>query len=275
MTGSPRVDLHVHSDRSDGTLSPAALAERAARLGLAALALTDHDSVEGVRACAARAGELGLRCIPAVELSTRIGTLDAHLLGYFVDPDSASLVVELERLRRGRRRRIERMAARLREAGYDVPFQTVLELAHGGSVGRAHLARALVRGEHVPDVPTAFDELIGKGRPFWEPGDLPEPAYALATIREAGGLPVLAHPALSGVVGLIPELAAQGLAGVEAYHAEHTPAQRVELAQTAERLGLLVTGGSDYHGPGGRSPEMGSVELPEGAYERLLAAAGE
>jgi predicted metal-dependent phosphoesterase TrpH len=145
-------------------------------------------------------------------------------------------------------------------------------MADGGSVGRAHLARVLVARGHAEDLSDAFERLIGKGRPFWEPADVPTAAQALDTIRGAGGLPVLAHPALSGVRSLIVGLAAEGLAGIEAYHAEHTPGQASELAAQARALGLLVTGGSDYHGPDGRTARMGAVELPEGAWEALMAA---
>jgi predicted metal-dependent phosphoesterase TrpH len=165
------------------------------------------------------------------------------------------------------------MSRRLSEGGIPTDFQDVLAMADGGAVGRAHLARVLVAQGHAEDLGDAFDRLIGKGKPFWQQADLPTAAQAIETIRAAKGLPVLAHPALSGAEGLIPELAGCGLAGVEAYHAEHSPEAAAALAEMAHTAGLLVTGGSDYHGPDGRTAEMGSIGLPAGAYEAFRTAA--
>ncbi len=274
MPVKPRVDLHAHSTASDGTLSPVALAAHAADVGLAAFALTDHDSVAGVAACSAEAAKRGIGFVPGVELSADWGGRLAHVLGYFVDAEDESFEASLAALREGRRRRIESMAALLTEAGLETPMPEVLELAAGGSVGRAHLARVLVARGWAIDTHDAFDRFIGKGRPCWVRGDHPTPRQVIATIRAAGGLPVLAHPALSAVEALIPELAGEGLVGVEAYHPGHTPVQVAELEATAARLGLLVTGGTDYHGPGGSAPELGTIGPPEGAYEALLLAAG-
>jgi predicted metal-dependent phosphoesterase TrpH len=272
MGARARVDLHVHSTCSDGTSTPTEIARRAAELGLTGIALADHDSVAGVADCTEVSRLLGITCVPAVELSTRTGAQDAHVLGYFVDPSDAILLAELARLREGRERRIAAMVRRLTDGGLPTEYQDVLDIADGGAVGRAHLARVLVAHGHAEDLPDAFERLIGKGRLFWEQAELPSAAQAIDTIRAAGGLPVLAHPVLSGAESLILDLAGCGLAGVEAYHAEHTPEQAARLARLASAMGLLVTGGSDYHGPRGRTAEMGAVELPDGTWEALLAA---
>ena len=266
------ADLHVHSTASDGTLSPSELVTRAVARGVRVLAITDHDSVEGLPEGALTAAAAGIRFVPGVELSSVHEGSDVHVLGYFVDARDPQLRAHLEDLRAARRRRAEGIVTALQEAGYAVTIDEVLALSDGGAVGRSHVARALVAGGHAEDVTDAFSRLLGRGRPFYVPKDVRSPADAISVIRDAGGIPVLAHPGVTGIDAIVPDLVAAGLEGIEAYHAEHTPEQRERYAALAEELGLLVTGGSDFHGPQAPNPELGTVELPPGAVDRLLEA---
>jgi len=240
---------------------------------LSVLAIADHDSVEGLAEALHAADGTGLVVIPAVELSSvAAGGEDVHMLGYFVRPDDEHLRSHLADMRAARHRRARTMVAALDEAGYHVTLDEVLALSHGGAVGRSHVARALVAAGHAENVADAFRRLIGRGRPFYVAKDVRSPQDAIGCIRDAGGLAVIAHPGVSGVESLVRELAGSGLSGVEAYHADHTPAQRAHFAALARELGLLATGGSDYHGPAAPNPPLGSIEIPVAAIEAFLAA---
>jgi len=269
-----RLDLHTHSTASDGSLTPREIVRLASDMGLEAIALTDHDSVEGVQPARDAASGLDLLVIPGVELSSVHEGLDVHVLGYFVDIADAAFLEHLEQLRSARLRRAQTMVRILGDAGFHVTIDDVLLLAEGGSVGRSHIARALVNRGHADSVAEAFERFIGRGRPYYVPKDSATPAEAVGIILEADGLPVLAHPGVTGVEDLIPELVADGLAGVEAYHAEHTLEQAAAFADLARRHGLIVTGGSDHHGPLSPGASLGTVELPDDTLAKLLAAAG-
>lgn len=274
MPDRSRIDLHVHSTASDGRLAPGELADHAARRGVGVIALTDHDSVEGVAACREACADADVEFVPGVELSADADGRDVHILGYFIDPDDDVLLTRLAQLRGRRLERTERMVRALNEAGYDVTLEDVLAQAGEGAVGRSHVARALVDREHAHDLRDAFVRFIGVRGPFYVRKDNPSPADVIATIRAAGGVPVIAHAAVSKVEDLIEPLAHAGLGGIEAYHSEHTPQDAARLAATAAGLGLIVTGGTDYHGPDGPNPDLGDIEIPDGVYEGLLAAAG-
>jgi predicted metal-dependent phosphoesterase TrpH len=250
------------------------LARRAAARQVDVIALTDHDSVQGVAACTAAAGAIGVVCVPGVELSSDADGRDAHILGYFVDPADETLLGRLAMLRGGRLERAERMVRALDAAGYAIRLEDVLEHSGEGAVGRSHVARALVSRGHADDIRDAFVRFIGASGPYYERKRLPGPAEVIATIRAAGGVAVLAHPAVSRITDLVAPLAAAGLGGVEAYHSEHSPRQSAELAAMAAEHGLVVTGGTDYHGPEGPSPDIGDIDIPDGVYSALLAAAG-
>lgn len=267
-----RVDLHTHTTASDGTVTPTGLVELALSKQLDVLAICDHDSVAGVPEAREATSGTQLTLIPAVELSAVSSGRDVHVLGYFVNCDDSSLISHLEDLRAARTRRAETMVMALSDAGYRITLDDVLALSDGGAVGRSHVARALVRKGHAEDVADAFRRLIGHGKPFYVAKDVRSPEDVVALIRDAGGLPVLAHPGVSRIDDLIGELAETGLAGIEAYHADHDDEQRARYASLAQKLGLLVTGGSDYHGPHAPNPELGSVHVPDEDVERLLAA---
>jgi 3',5'-nucleoside bisphosphate phosphatase len=267
-----RADLHVHSTASDGTAAPRELVAMALAQGLDVLALADHDSVEGLPEAFSAAEGKGLTIIPAVELSSAHENADVHILAYFVDPQDPALQAELAILRDARTRRAEAIVEALTAAGYLVTLDEVTALADGGAVGRSHIARALVASGDAESVSDAFQRLLGRQRPFYVPKASSAPEKVVARVRKLGAVPVLAHPGVTGVDGLIPGLVEAGLLGIEAYHADHTPKQREHYARLASSLGLLVTGGSDFHGHTAPNAGLGSVDVPSEAVEALLAA---
>ncbi len=212
--------------------------------------------------------------VRGVELSAVHEGRDVHVLGYFVDAEDPRLLGHLTDLRAARLRRARSMVEALAEAGYDVTLDEVLALSDGGAVGRSHIARALVHKGHAESIGDAFRRLIGRGRPFYVAKDVRAPDEVVGVINEAGGIAVLAHPAVSDVEDLIEPLRELGLAGVEAYHADHTAEQRERLASRADALGMLVTGGTDYHGPHAPNPDLGNVVVPEESVIALLDAGG-
>ena len=268
-----RVDLHAHTTASDGSLTPSQLVDRARSVGLDVLAVTDHDSVDGIADAIAASAGTPLRLVPGVELSAVWEGHDVHMLGYFIDYEDAVLLSHLEDLRAARLRRAETIVASLREAGYDITIDEVLAIAAGGSVGRSHVARVLVNGGHAASVAEAFQQLLGRGCPFYIPKDVRSPLDVLGVVRAARGVPVLAHPGVTRVDDLISSLVGAGLMGIEAYHAEHTPEQRDRYAWLARSLGLIATGGSDFHGTEAPRQDLGSVDIPQSEVERLLVLA--
>jgi 3',5'-nucleoside bisphosphate phosphatase len=271
-----RFDLHVHTTASDGTLTPAQVVREAAASGLVAIAITDHDSIEGVPEALDASANLGdpVSVIPGVELSAVHESLDVHILGYFLDHCDPRLRVHLSDLRTARLNRARAIVETLDAAGYELSLDEVMDLSEGGAVGRSHVARALVHRGHAADVSDAFRRLLGRGRPFYVPKDVRTPSEVLQVILDAGGIPVLAHPGVTGADDLIPDLVAGGLAGLEAYHSEHDPDEQEHYALLARELGLLVTGGSDYHGPTAPNPHLGGVEMPDSILADLYGAAG-
>ncbi len=267
-----RADLHVHSTASDGTLQPAELVSLALAGSLDVLAIADHDSVDGIAAAIEAASGTRLRIAPAVELSAARDGGDVHILAYFVDVADPILLGLLASMRTTRHERAASMVEALNAAGFSVTLDDVLALSNGGSVGRSHIARALVQSGAASTVQDAFERLLGRDKPFYTPKDSPSPAEVVGAMLARGAVPVLAHPGVSHADDLIPELLDAGLMGIEAYHAEHTTRQRDHYAGIARRAGVLATGGTDYHGPGSPGPALGSVRLPRGTVEAFLAA---
>lgn len=255
MDFRPPIDLHTHSSVSDGTQSPAELMRAASAAGLGTVALTDHDSTAGWAEAAAEAARLGLDFVPGMELSTRFGWKSVHMLAYFFDPASAGLVAETERIRDARRTRAETIVTRL-AADYELTWDDVLaHTAPGATVGRPHIADALVTRGHVGTRSEAFETLLHPRGGYFEPLYAPSPLEGVALIREAGGVAVLAHPATRGRDNVLDEryltsLVDAGLAGLEIDHRENTEDGRAYLRAFAARHGLVVTGSSDYHGAG-------------------------
>lgn len=274
------VDLHLHSTASDGTLSPRDLVAEVARAGLTALALTDHDTVAGCLAASEAAAEAGIDFLPGIEISCefpRPGTL--HLLGYGVDPHAPALHELTRRLREGRQRRNRRLVELLREAGVDITEDELLAEAAGGTVGRPHLAALLVRKGVVDTVQQAFNRYLGQGGRFYVDKETTSAGRAIELIHAAGGLAVLAHPAQlrrdnhAQLMTVIKSLADQGLDGIEVIHSDHRESLIDFLSDVARRLGLLTTGGSDFHGsskPHIRVGFAGRRRIPRELFDQLL-----
>lgn len=270
-----RADLHVHSTASDGTSTPSELVALAFRSGLTHLAITDHDSVEGVAEAQRAAEGTPLVLVPGVELSSVSDDgRDIHLLGYFVDPLEPGLLTFLRQLRSARLHRARAMVASLANAGSSVTIEDVLSFSRDGSVGRSHVARALVASGQATSLRDAFNRLIGRGRPHYVMKNVLSPADAVRAIHDAGGIVVVAHPGILGLDDVVATLATVGLDGVEAYHADHTVEQRLRFAELAQRLDLLTTGGSDYHSSDSPNPALGSIPIPAEALRAFLAAGG-
>lgn len=267
-----KADLHVHSTASDGTATPRELVSLALERGLDVLAIADHDSVSGLAEAFDAAEGTGLTLIPAVELSAVSHGIDVHILAYFVDPTDDRLRAELSELRAARLRRARAMVSALSDAGHAVSIDDVLALSDGGAVGRSHVARALVGSGAAESVSDAFQRFIGRGMPFYVHKDSKSPETVISAVRAFGAIPVLAHPGVTEADSLVPALVEAGLLGIEAYHADHTAEQRIAYARLAAELGLLVTGGTDYHGTAAANPELGTVDIPEAAVSALLAA---
>ncbi|GAA4158350.1 PHP domain-containing protein [Gryllotalpicola daejeonensis] len=271
------IDLHTHSSVSDGTETPAELVRSAAAAGLGTVALTDHDSTAGWADASAEASAQGIDFVPGMELSTRYGWKSVHMLAYFFDPTNEALVAECERIRSARRTRAEAMVARIAE-DYDLTWDDVLaHTAPGASVGRPHIADALVTRGHVLDRNEAFETLLHPRGGYFEPLYAPTPLEGVRLIRDAGGAPVLAHPATHGrdnVLDLqyLTSLVDAGLAGLEVEHRENTRDGKAYLLAFAREHDLVVTGSSDYHGAGKPNLLGENTTSPE-ALERLAAAA--
>ena len=268
--GGRRLELHAHTHFSDGQLSPQALVALALERGVAALAVTDHDSVEGIAPAVLAAGSQ-LEIVPGIEISSALEGHDLHILGYFFDPTSVPLRERLERFREERRLRAIAIMARLAELGMPVSADEVFAAAGPGVVGRPHVAQALLRAGHVATMEQAFQKYLGmRGQAF-----VPRPEFASAeavrTIRDAGGVAVLAHPGLV-TYRIAEQLRDAGLGGVEVWHPQHGMAAQRRWYETAKELDLVPTGGSDFHGPH-RGAGLGDMPVPERTLDDLRSRA--
>ena len=270
------IDLHTHSTASDGTLSPEALVELVGERGLSAIALTDHDTVAGVAPAQERGKSLGLEVVPAVELGASLdGVGEIHLLGYFIDLKNKTLRDRLAWLRDERWSRGRKIVERLNDMGVSISVEQVVGIAQGGSVGRPHIARALVENGHVASMEEAFGRYLKSNGPAYVKRELLGAGEAIRLVRGAGGVAVLAHPCTLGrkdgeLPKIIRSLMAHGLRGIEVFYSQHTTQQVDRYKQLAARFGLLMTGGSDFHGA--NKPE---IELGQGSIQihaKLLAA---
>ena len=248
-----RIDLHLHTTHSDGSLSPAEVLRLAHKAGVTALAITDHDIVSGIPEAITAGAELGIEIIPGVEISSRVGNSELHILGYCLRWQDPELNRRMAALRESRHNRNPQIIERLRALGLDVTYEEVRALAGTDSVGRPHIARLLMDKQYVTSAKDAFDRYLSDGRPAYVARELPTPADAVSWIRAAGGVAVLAHPTWAKVSGeglntLLTALKGDGLGGIEVHYSTHTKRQTTEYLGLAKRLDLLVTGGSDFHG---------------------------
>ena len=263
------ADLHLHTCYSDGTMTPEEIVRTARSSGLSTIAVTDHDTLESWPEALVAARAAGLELIPGVELSTRSGAEDVHLLGYCMDVEDDEFCAWLARLKAARLRRLELMVGRLQALGVRLTVQDVLTLSGPGTVGRLHVARAIVQCGGATQINEAFDKYIGTNKPAYVVEYHPTPEEAILRLRNARGVPVLAHPSYIKDGGLIESLIAAGLAGIEAYHSSHDVSQQLQFRAIAERAHLLMTGGSDCHGMAKGQPLIGTVKLPYTYVEQL------
>jgi predicted metal-dependent phosphoesterase TrpH len=270
------IDLHLHTTASDGLLQPSELVDMAWRAGIKTMSVTDHDTVAAVAEVAAAAQSSGLGFVPGIEITAVHQRRDIHILGYFFNPDDPEFNLFLERQRSDRMRRATLMADRLAEMGKPIDRDKLLTPRPGGrSFGRPMLARALVKAGHVIDARQAFDQLIGEGKPAFVARTGPDPAEVIAIVSKAGGIASLAHPGLLKRDDLIPGMVDAGLAAIEAFHSEHDPASTRHYLTLAQRHGIAVSGGSDYHGDKERRrAAFGTVGLSPELFQRLADRAG-
>jgi predicted metal-dependent phosphoesterase TrpH len=272
-----RVDLHLHTTVSDGALRPEELVRAASIAGIQVMAVTDHDSVDGIRDAERAASDLSIQVIPGIEVSAGLDGDDVHVLGYFLDPDDRVLREALSRLQEGRVAQARSVVEKLAELGWPLDWDRVMAIAQGGSVGRPHIARALIERGYVGSVDEAFSRFLRRGGPGYVEGKKLLPQEAVSLIKEAGGVPSLAHPIIVGASDyrldldrLLPVMVEAGLEGIEAYYKGYTPEVTAFLFGLASRHRLVPTGGSDYHGGGVvADAELGAVEVPWETVERL------
>ena len=263
------ADLHLHTNFSDGTYTPEELAGHAARCGFKAIALTDHDTMEGCERMGNACLERGVEFIPATELTAELGGHELHMLGYFLDPKNPRLQTELAKFQDVRQQRIVEMVTRLNELGVPVATEAVFKLANCRSPGRPHVARTLVQGGWCSSLDEAFERFLRKGKPAWVPKFKISATDAIQLIHSAGGLAVLAHPGLNHNDDIIPALVEAGMDGIECFHTKHSTTMTQRYLEMADQYLLLVTGGSDCHGMSKGKPLIGSIKIPYECVERL------
>jgi predicted metal-dependent phosphoesterase TrpH len=270
------IDLHLHTTASDGRSIPEALVAEVRAAGIDVMSVTDHDTVAGLEDASRAAAAAGVTFVPGIEITAVHDGRDLHLLGYFIDPAYPALVPFLARQRAERRRRVNAIADRLDAVGAPIDRERLRAAAGvetGKAVGRPLVAAALIDAGHAADVADAFNRFLSEGRPAFVTRVGPPPADVLAVIAAAGGISSFAHPGTFAADDVIPDLVAAGLRALEVFHPDHTDADVSRYRHLADRTGLLVTGGSDYHGPGsGRTAGLGRVGLPADDYRALVAA---
>ena len=271
-----KADLHIHTTASDGRLEPKEIVALAISVGLDVIAITDHDTIDGVVPALAAAQNSGsITVIPGVEINTDVARGEVHVLGYFIDYTDAGLTATLQKLRDSRRERAQKMIAKLADLGKKIEWQRVNELAQGGTIGRPHISQALFEKGYVSSEKEAFDKYIGHNKPAYVERYKLLPAEVVKLILEARGLPVLAHPAdIDGLDELMPKLKAVGLIGLEVYYRDYSSDIIERLAKIAKQYDLIPTGGTDYHAFRDTSEvEIGGALSPSSSVDRLFALA--
>ncbi len=271
-----KVDLHIHSTASDGRLSPAEIVNKSAEIGLTTIAIADHDSLDGiVPALVAVKAFPQLKVIPCVEISTDVPSGEAHVLGYFIDYADHELEANLERMRNSRRERALGMIAKLGNLGMPIDWERVQEIAGSGSIGRPHIAQAMLEKGYIASLKEAFTKYISRDGPAYVEREKMTPVEAVELILLANGLPVLAHPfTINDPETMVIELKAAGLVGIEAYYNDYTVDEIGKLVSLADRHNLITTGGSDYHGLDTSAETMiGGADVPIESAEQLIALA--
>jgi hypothetical protein len=271
-------DLHLHTTASDGTMSPAELVKYAREKGLKVIAITDHDTIEGLPEGIQEGNKLGLEVIPGVELSADTPKGTMHLLGYYIDPASLELSDKLKILQQARMERNLKMVERLRDLGISLELSEVKAAPEHGQIGRPHFAYTMVRKGFAQNIQDAFDRYLGKGRPAYVEKFRFAPAEAMQVIRKAGGITVLAHPFTLkqpepvDFEALIRELKAKGLDGIEVYYPEHSDGQKRLYRDVAKKYGLVISAGSDFHGLNKDEADIGEGYRDKGLTYNLVEA---
>jgi predicted metal-dependent phosphoesterase TrpH len=263
------TDLHLHTNFSDGTYTPEELAAEARRFDLVAVALTDHDTVEGCPRMKVACDAVRIEFIPATEITAEINGIELHMLGYFLNIEHPRLLQKMAQFQEGRQERIREIVARLKRMRIPLEEEDVFGLAKCKSPGRPHVARALIQRKVCATLDEAFERFLKKNRPAWVPKEKISAADALELIHAASGLAVVAHPGLARTEEALPALLEAGIDGIECFHTKHSPSASEYYVSMAEEHGLLVTGGSDCHGMNKGKPLIGSIKLPYNYVRRL------
>ncbi|NWF93307.1 MAG: PHP domain-containing protein [Syntrophaceae bacterium] len=276
------VDLHLHTTASDGVMSPSEIVRYAKARGLRAIAITDHDTIEGLEEGLSEGEKIGFEVIPGIEISAEHSPGSMHLLGFFIDIHHPLLNEKLDYLQKARAQRNPRIVEKLNQLGIDLTYQDVLKASGGGQVGRPHFAQVLLEKNYVRTFQEAFDRFLKKGAPAYVDKFRFEPKEAIHFINEAKGIAVLAHPntldmdGYSELEGLVIRLVEEGLKGIEVYYPEHSALEVAQYKALAERYGLVITGGTDYHGIEKNGLDIGvgrgEMKLPYCLVEELKAA---
>jgi hypothetical protein len=264
------ADLHIHSNFSDGLLSPEEIVKKASDAGLTVISITDHDIVDGIDHAIAEGKKLGVKIIPGIEFTTDLPDTEIHILGYFIDYKAQWLKDLLLKIREDRTNRIYKIVEKLNKLKIDISAEDVLKLAEIGSAGRPHVARVLLEKGYVKSIQEAFNRYLDSKSPAYVPHFRLTPVQAVETIKKAGGIPVFAHPAVSNKDEMIPELMVKGLAGIEVFYSKHSDNQLKHYRALAVKYGLLMTGGSDFHGLKTiRDVSLGDFKLKDEYIDKL------
>lgn len=265
------VDLHLHTTYSDGSYTPQELVKKAKKLGYSAIAVTDHDTIAGIEKSLAIGQKHNLEVIPGVEFNTLLSGSEVHILGYYIDYQNKELTNLLDKIKKERRERIKKMIDLLKELyNFNITLDEIKEISADNILGRGHIARLLTKKDHVENWEEVFDKYIGKGQPAYVKRKKITPFKAIDIIKKANGIPVIAHPGLINDDNIVQQIINYGIAGLEVYYLEHTEKQIEYYHKLAKENSLLITGGSDCHGPKNKDGlRLGKIRLDYSHLEKL------
>lgn len=266
------ADLHIHTNLSDGSFTPEEAVASACKLGLEAISITDHDSVEAIGPALEAGEKYGVEVIPGVELSADAARREIHILGYYVDWKDPQFAERLRIFREVRLKRAEKIVKKLAELGKKIDFNELVQSYGKGSLGRLHIAREMLKFGYAHSIDEVFERYLGDYGPAYVPKKRLSPSEAIALVLKMGGVPVYAHPRISNRDELIPGFVKEGLRGLEVYHSEQDPEVSKRYQELAQKYDLVVTGGSDCHGHGKSEFLIGKVKIPYELVERLKDA---